>query len=167
MDGLAALVQPPVFPLGLWILLLTLFLDALDLSFARILWFIRTLRFWLYFALHFGLSCLAAYLIADKVPQWWLLGVLGTVLGVGILSNADVKIGGLNLIPIAQRFSELRSAITAQAAQDKAERLERALLIERLQQIDTAKLEAAFSAAALAGDNPHKASSVLCMRPGG
>lgn len=162
MDGLTALAQPPVFPLGLWILLLTLFLDALDLSFARILWFLKTLRFWLYFALHFGLSCLSSYLLAEKVQPWWLLGIVGTFLGVAVLSNADIKIGGLNLIPIAQRFGELKNAITAQAAQDKAEQLERALLIERLQRVPTERLEAAFGAAALAAkQSPDQIEAVL------
>jgi hypothetical protein len=52
------------------LLFITLFLDVLELSFGRILWFIRTLRFWLYFVLHFALAAFAAFLIRNQITEW-------------------------------------------------------------------------------------------------
>jgi hypothetical protein len=62
-----------VLPTGVFILAVSFFLDLLDLSFGRAVWFIRTLRFWLYFILHFGISCLAAYLMRSQISEWYLL----------------------------------------------------------------------------------------------
>ena len=158
----AVLSQRPFFPDALYIFTLTALLDAIDLSFGRILWFVRTLRFWLYFILHFALSCVASYLIADKLPAWYLLGFVGTFLGVGVISNADVKVGGQSLVPVGQLFTALKAKMIEQAAEDKAAEVARALLIERLQKLEIPTLEAAFRAALLAGGiSPMKIADAL------
>jgi hypothetical protein len=130
-----------VFPAGLFIFGLSLFLDLLELSFGRILWFIRTLRFWLYFILHFGISCLAAYLIRSKIDEWYLLAPAGTFLGVSVISNTNIKIGGQSLVPIADLFQSIRAKMLEQAGTDKAERTSRAALAARLRSLQVAQLE--------------------------
>jgi hypothetical protein len=134
---------------------------VLELSFARSAWFVRTLRFWLYFILHFGLSLLTAYLIWDRVPLV-LVAPLATFLGVAVLSNTDVKVGGYSLVPIAQLFSSIKAKMIEQAGEDKANEVVRALLAERLQRLPADKLERAFTAAAIAaGYNVDKVLSRL------
>lgn len=146
---------------GLFILVLTLFLDLLELSFARSAWFVRTLRFWLYFLLHFGLSILTAYLIWDRVP-FGLIAPVATFLGVAVLSNTDIKVGGYSLVPIAQLFSTIKAKMIEQAGEDKANEVVKALLAERLQKLSSDKIERAFTAAAIAaGHNVDKALSRL------
>src|SRR2546425_10778165 len=83
------------------------------------LWFVRTLRFWLYFVLHFGLSCLVAYLLSSTVSQWFLLGPLATFLGVAVISNTDVRVAGQSLVPIAQLFLSIKAKMFEQAAEEK------------------------------------------------
>ena len=126
---------------GLFIFVLTAFLDALELSFARMLWFVRTLRFWLYFVLHFGLSCLVAYLLSNTVSQWFLLGPLATFLGVAVISNTDVKVAGQSLVPIAQLFLSIKAKMFEQAAEEKGNQVLRAELIERLQRLPVVEVE--------------------------
>jgi hypothetical protein len=104
-------------------LFLTFFLDLLDLAFARIVGFIFTLRFSLYFILHCFISGLACYLLHGTVPQWYLLSIAGTFLGVGVLSNSDVKIGGANLLPIATLFKDIKAKMVEQAGDDKAKEI--------------------------------------------
>ena len=128
---------------------ITLFLDILELSFGRILWFVRTLRFWLYFALHLGLSCLAAYLLQTKIPEWYLLAPIAAFLGVAVISNTDVKIAGYSLLPIATLFITIKAKMFEQAAEDKAAEVTRAKLIERLNNLATAKIENGFRAGLL------------------
>ncbi len=135
---------------GCFILGLTFFLDLLELSFGRILWFIRTLRFWLYFVLHFGLACLGAYLIREEIVEWYLRALVGTFLGVAILSNADVKLAGYSLLPISQLFTGIKARMTEQAGEDKARALLKAKLVERIQKLSAAKIEAAYRAALVA-----------------
>ena len=135
-----------VAQVGAAILALTLFLDILELSFGRILWFIRTLRFWLYFALHLFLSYLAAYLIHTKVDQWYLLAPAATFLSVGIISNTNIKIAGYSLVPIADIFTSIKAKMFEQAAEDKADEVVKAKLIERLQKLPTPKVEDACRA---------------------
>ena len=135
-----------VISIGLCILALTLFLDLLELSFGRILWFMRTLRFWLYFLLHLSLSFLAAYLIHTEVDQWYLLAPAATFLGVGVISNTNIKIAGYSLVPIADLFTSVKGKMFEQAAEDKAAEVDKAKLIERLQKLPTSKIEAAYFA---------------------
>jgi hypothetical protein len=141
------------------ILALSLFLDLLDLSFGRITWFIKTARFWLYFILHFGLSCGAAYLIRTAVPVWYLQALAGTFLGVAVISNTDIKIAGYSLLPVAQLFLSVRAKMFEQAAEDKATEVAKAQLVERLQNVPLAKIKAAHSAALIAAG--HSAQSVV------
>lgn len=135
---------------GVAILLLTLFLDLLDLSYGRMLWFVRTLRYWLYFILHFGLSCLAAYLLRNQISNWYILAPAATFLAIAVVSNVDVKLGGYSLVPISQLFLSIKSKMSEQAAQDKANEVVKAQLIERLLKLDVAKIEPAHRAALLA-----------------
>lgn len=135
---------------GLAILLLTLFLDLLDLSFGRMLWFVRTLRYWLYFILHTGLSVLTAYLLRNQISHWYLLAPAATFLAVSVISNTDVKLGAYPLIPISQLFLSIKSKMSEQAAQDKANEVVRAQLIERLLKLDAEKVRSAHLAALLA-----------------
>jgi hypothetical protein len=139
-----------VIPTGAAIFALTIFLDLLEMSFGRILWFMRTLRFWLYFVLHFGISCLAAYLIHSKVTDWYLLALVSTFLGVAIISNTNVKVAGIPLVPIADLFVSIKAKMIDQAGQDKATVLRKAQLVERLQKLGTTKLEAKCSTALIA-----------------
>ena len=131
---------------GAAIFVVTLFLDLLDLSFGRILWFARTLRFWLYFLLHLLLACLATFFVSDQVPEWYLRAPLGTFLGVAILSNTDVKIAGYSLLPIASLFIGIKAKMTDHASEDKAESIEKAKLVERLQKLPLDTIEEAFRA---------------------
>src|SRR5947209_11844173 len=105
------------------------------------LWFVRTLRFWLYFVLHFGLSCLVAYLLSSTVSQWFLLGPLATFLGVAVISNTDVKVAGQSLVPIAQLFLSIKAKMFEQAAEEKGNQVLRAELIERLQRLPVVEVE--------------------------
>lgn len=150
--------MPPPLPVtALAVFLLTFFLDLLELSFGRILWFIRTLRFWLYFILHFGLSCLAAYLLSEAVPAWYLLAPLATFLGVAVVSNTDVKVAGYSLVPIAQLFTSVKARMFEQAAEDKARAVAGAQLVERLHSLPVGRIEAGHRAALLAiGRRPER-----------
>jgi len=139
-----------VFATGVSIFLLTLFLDLLEMSFGRILWFMKTLRFWLYFILHFGISCLSAYLIHSKLTDWYLLAFVSTFLGVAIISNTNVKIAGISIVPVADLFVSIKTKMTAQAAEDKATVLMKAQLVGRLRRLSLAKLEEACYAALIA-----------------
>ena len=134
---------------GLALFFLTIFLDALELSFARILWFVRTLRFWLYFTLHFLLSCLAAYFLQKAVPEWYLLAPVATFLAVAVISNTDVKVAGYSLVPIAQLFVSIKAKMFEQAADDKAAEVAKATLIGRLQVISIARVQAGYTAGLL------------------
>jgi len=140
---------PALWPTAVTISAITLFLDVLELSFGRILWFIRTLRFWLYFALHLGLSCFAAYLLRTKIPEWYLLSPIAAFLGVAVISNTDVKIAGYSLLPIATLFITIKAKMFEQAAEDKAAEVARATLIERLNNLPTAKIANGFRAGLL------------------
>ena len=126
---------------ALSIFVLTAFLDAVELSFARMLWFVRTLRFWLYFVLHFGLSCLVAYLLSSSVSEWFLLAPLATFLGVAVISNTDVRVAGQSLVPIAQLFLSIKAKMFEQAAEEKGNQVLRAELIERLQRLPVVDVE--------------------------
>src|SRR5258706_4168846 len=130
-----------VVPAGLFILGLSLFLDLLELSFGRILWFVRTLRFWLYFLLHFGLSSLAAYLIHNKISDWYLLAPAGTFLGVSVISNTNIRIAGQSLVPIADVFQSIRAKMLEQAGNEEAEQGARARLSSRLRKLPVPELE--------------------------
>jgi len=142
-------IAPLLWRTALGIFALTVFLDLLDLSFGRILWFVRTLRFWLYFTLHFGLSCLAAYLLRTALTDWYLLAPVATFLGVAVISNTDVKIAGYSLVPIAQLFISVKAKMFEQAAEDKKAEATKARLIERLQRLEVRKIVAGHSAALL------------------
>lgn len=132
---------------GVFVFLLTIFLDLLDLSFGRILWFMKTLRFWLYFLLHFGISCLAALLIHNQVKDWYLLAPVATLLGVGVISNTNIKIAGLSLVPVADLFLDIKAKMAQQAAGDKANELVKAQLIDNLRALPVAQLEEMASTA--------------------
>jgi len=138
-----------LWPTAVTIFAITLFLDVLELSFGRILWFIRTLRFWLYFALHLGLSCFAAYLLRTKITEWYLLAPIAAFLGVAVISNTDVKIAGYSLLPIATLFVTIKAKMFEQAAEDKTAEVTRATLIERLNNLPTARIVSGFRAGLL------------------
>lgn len=131
----------PVLSTGLFILGLSLFLDLLELSFSRVLWFIRTLRFWLYYGLHVGISCLAAYMLHAKLADWYLLAPVATLLGVSVISNTNVKIAGTSLVPVADLFQSIRAKMFEQAASEKLEQATRALLASRLRRLPLTDLE--------------------------
>ena len=155
-------------PTGLFIFALALFLDLLELSFGRILWFIRTLRFWLYFLLHFGLSCLAAYFIHSKVQDWFILAPVATFLGVAIISNTNVKVAGISIVPIADLFVSIKAKMIDQAGQDKATEIRKAQLVQRLRKLSVEKLEQSCSAALLgAHKTPDYIQSVLAKSKAG
>lgn len=115
--------MPDLVKIAVATVLLTFFLDLLDLAFARIVGFVFTLRFSLYFILHCFVSFLACYLLHTAISQWYLLSIAGTFLGVGVLSNSDVKIGGANLVPIATLFKEIKAKMVEQAGDDKAQEI--------------------------------------------
>jgi hypothetical protein len=143
-----------VVSVGIAVFGLTLFLDVLEMSFGRILWFIKTLRFWLYFTLHFLMSCLAAYLIHSKIPDWFLLAPAATFLGVAIISNTNIKLAGFSLVPVADMFVSIKTKMIDQAGQDKATEIRKAQLIQRLRKLNVKKLEDACSAALIAAKQP-------------
>lgn len=154
--------QTSVLLTGVFIFFLTLFLDLLELSFARILWFMRTLRFWLYFVLHFGLSCLAAYIIHRQIPSWYLLGPAGTFLGVSVLSNLDVRVAGYSFVPIAEFFVSIKAKMFEQAAEDKARQVVKARLVERVDGLSLERIEAAHRAALIGtGRDPQKVQRTI------
>jgi hypothetical protein len=130
-----------LLPTGVVIFGLSFFLDLLDLSLGRVVWVLRTLRFWLYFILHFGISCLAAYLIHTKITDWFLLAPAATFLGVSIISNTNIKIAGLSLVPIADVFQATRAKMFEQAANEKLEQASRATLASRLRKLTVPQLE--------------------------
>lgn len=132
------------------IVLLTFFFDLLEMSFGQILWFMRTLRFWLYFLLHLILSGLAALLLFKQIDTWYLLALLSTALGVGVISNTNVKIAGFSLLPIADQFVSIKAKMFEQAANERKEEVSKAQLAERLQKLPLAKVEEAYRAGMLA-----------------
>jgi hypothetical protein len=125
---------------------LTLFLDLLDLSFARAVFFMRTLRFWLYFLLHFGISALAAYLLRSQLPEWYLLAPAAAFLGVGVLSNTNVKLAGYSLVPIADLFVGIRAKMFDQASEEKLAQVTRAEEFERMYTLPVERVEVAHRA---------------------
>lgn len=130
-----------ILQVGVSVFLLTIFLDLLDLSFGRILWFIKTLRFWLYFILHFGISCLVAHLLHNQIKDWYLLAPAATLLGVAVISNTNIKIAGLSLVPVADLFLDIKAKMAQQAAEDKATELVKAQLIDDLRTLPVPQLE--------------------------
>jgi hypothetical protein len=144
----------PVLPVGIAIIVLTLFLDLLEMSYQRILWFMKTLRFWLYFTLHVGLSCLAAYFLRSKISEWYLLAPAATFLGAAVISNTNIQLAGFSLLPIADLFVSIKTKMIDQAGQDKGTVLRKAYLIQRLRKLDANKLGEASSSALLAGGQP-------------
>jgi hypothetical protein len=150
-----------VVPVGVFIFVLSFFLDVLELSFGRVLWFVRTLRFWLYFFLHFGISCLAAYLLHSKIDHWFLLAPAGTFLGVSVISNTNIKIGGQSLVPIADLFQSIRAKMLEQAGNDKAEQAEKANLAARLRKLPVNHLENAYRDLLAADQNPERVEARL------
>lgn len=130
-----------ILKVGVSVFLLTFFLDLIDLSFGRILWFIKTLRFWLYFILHFGISCLVAHLLHNQITDWYLLAPVATLLGVAVFSNTNIKIAGLSLVPVADLFLDIKAKMAQQAADDKANELVKAQLIDDLRALPLKKLE--------------------------
>jgi hypothetical protein len=129
---------------GMVILLTTFFLDLIELAFAKIASFVLTLRFVLYFILHCIVSAAACFLLKDAISQWYLLALAGTFLGVGVLSNSDIKIAGQDLVPLATLFRQIKAKMMEQAADEKAEELEdiqvRAALAGRLRLLPLSKL---------------------------
>jgi hypothetical protein len=150
-----------VLPTGLFVLAVSFFLDLLDLSFGRVVWFIRTLRFWLYFILHFGISCLAAYLMHNQLTQWYLLAPAAVFLGVGVISNTNVKIGGQSLVPIADLFQGIRAKMLEQAASEKVEQAARANLASRLRKLTLSKLEEIYRNIMAAAEKIESGETVL------
>jgi hypothetical protein len=150
-----------VVPVGAFIFALSFFLDLLELSFGRILWFVRTLRFWLYFVLHFGISCLAAYLIHSKIAEWYLLAPAGTFLGVSVISNTNIRIGGQSLVPIADLFQSIRAKMLEQAGNEKTEEVGKADLAARLRKLPVSTLENAYRNLLAAGGNPERVEARL------
>jgi hypothetical protein len=144
----------PVLPVGIAIIVLTLFLDLLEMSYQRILWFMKTLRFWLYFTLHVGLSCLAAYFLRSKISEWYLLAAAATFLGAAVISNTNIQLAGFSLLPIADLFVSIKTKMIDQAGQDKGTVLRKAYLIQRLRKLDANKLGEASSSALLAAGQP-------------
>ena len=131
------------------ILILTFLQDLTDLSFRQAAFFLRTLRFWLYFVLHCILSGLGAYLLNSQIDKWYILALVSTVLGVGVIANSDIRIAGQSLLPIAEWFSWLRAQVLEQAADEKAAQIIRAEYAHRLQRLNVDKLEVIHSAALL------------------
>lgn len=141
------MAEPNPLSTGLAIFGLTLFVDLLDLSFARALFFLATLRFWLYFALHWLVSVLAAYLVHEQLPQWFLLAPAATFLGVAVISNTNVKIAGYSLLPVADLFTDIRKKVFEQAAEERLAQVTRAEAVERLQRIGVERVEQVHRAA--------------------
>jgi len=136
---------------GLLLVFLTAFLDLLEIAFGQILWFVRTLRFWLYFGLHVLVSILAAVLLFwGGVKEWYWVGLLGPLLGVGVISNSNVKFAGTSLLPVAELFTKIKKDMYDQAAQEKADELTRANLIGRLQKLPVGMVEAHYETICLA-----------------
>ena len=109
---------------GIVIVLATLFLDLLELAFAKIVAFVLTLRFLLYFVLHCIVSVAACFALHSAISQWYVLALVGTFLGVGILSNSDVKIAGQDLVPLGTLFREIKAKMIEQAGEEKAAKLQ-------------------------------------------
>ena len=101
-------LNPSLLQIVVSIFALTFFLDLLELSFKRAAWFLKTLRFWLYFILHLILAYLAAFLLHDTIPTWYLLAFISTFLAVSVISNTNVNIAGYSLVPIAELFNNLK-----------------------------------------------------------
>lgn len=95
----------------------------------------------MYFILHFGISSVAAFLIRDRIPEWYVLAVVATFLGVAVLSNTNIKVAGYSLIPIADLFVGLKAKMLEQAAEDKASEVTKAEAVERLQTLIEARIE--------------------------
>lgn len=124
------------------IVLLTFLSDVTELAFSNLIFFIRTLRFWLYFLAHSGLSFLAAYILhrTHTINQWYLLAVAATFLGAGLVARTNVEIAGLSLAPIGKIFAALKAKMLEQAAEVKFERIYLGRLVEKLQQGFTVKV---------------------------
>lgn|GEM_PF-4063356 len=142
-----------IFPTSCAVVGLTFFFDLLEMSFGQILWFMRTLRFWLYFGSHLILSGLAALLLYKQVETWYLLALLATALGVGIISNTNIKIAGFSLLPIADQFVSVKAKMFEQAAEERKAEVAKAQLAERLQRLPIMRIEEAFRAGMLAAWN--------------
>jgi hypothetical protein len=137
---------------GLLILALTLYVEMLELLLERMGYFIRSPLFWFGLGLRYAVCCLTAYLLYQKIPEWFLVVPLSVFLGIGAISNTNVTIAGVSLIPIASFFADVRSKMKAQAAEYKFDRMRReaeqkdqrqsrAHLAERLQRLPADKLK--------------------------
>lgn len=134
------------------ILLLTFFLDATELAYSNLLFFCRTLRFWLFFLAHFGLSIAVAFAIHRKSAQmpWYELAPMAAFLGVGLFAKTNIEIAGRSLAPIGKMFAGLKAKMLEQAGQAKADELYLARLIQQMTGIALEEIEVAHLAGLMA-----------------
>ena len=129
----------PIVWTALCILVLTFLSDVTELAFANLEFFIRTLRFWLYFLAHFAFSCLAAIvlhlkLLPNKMDHWYVAAPVSVFMGVGLFARTNIEIAGMKIAPIGKGFTALKEKMLEQAAEEKADRLYRGKLIGQLEE---------------------------------
>lgn len=76
--------------------------------------FLKTQPFLLYLLAHLGISCLVTFILGKSVTTPWLVGLLSATANEMVLSNASITFGQANLLPVLDKFRELRGAIQAE-----------------------------------------------------
>ena len=137
-----------------WALAFTLAWDVLDLWIRyRHVKFTRTSAFLFYFLFHAGLSLLATISLEKTLGTPWLIGLIAAVANEMVLSNANITFGQAPILPLLDKFRELRGAMQEEI--DGLKKSEAGELIEKLSTLGLPALETKVTALLLhAGKSP-------------
>jgi hypothetical protein len=96
----------------LWAIAFTFVWDVVDLWIRyRRFHFMKAQPFVLYLLFHIGLSVLATIVLAQTMTTPWLVGLFAAATNEMILSNANVTFGQAPILPLLEKFRELRAAM--------------------------------------------------------
>ena len=114
-----------------WAIGFTLLWDVIDLWIRyRRFQFVGTSAFFLYALFHVGISILATIVLSKTFNDPWLIGLFAAVGNEMVLSNANITFGKAPILPLLDKFRELRAAMQEEI--DAIKKSQRRELIEKL-----------------------------------
>ena len=90
----------------------------------------KTSAFFIYALFHMLMGLLATIALAKTFDTPWLIGLFAAIANEMVLSNANISFGEASLLPILEKFKELRVAMQEEI--DAIKKSKRTELIERL-----------------------------------
>lgn len=128
------------WPAIYWALGLTFAWDLVDLWVRGLNFkFLRTQAFWIYLLFHAVLSALATITLAKTFDTVWVVGLVAAISNEMVLSNANITFGNANILPLLEKFKELRAVM--QQKIDDISKSETRELIEKLSKLPLETLE--------------------------